>query len=390
MNFFKINFCLLFVSLTMACSEAQPSRITVGADQIDRYLPLIQEKRIAVVTNHSGLVKNIHLVDTLLALGVNITKVMAPEHGFRGDRSDGAVIEDGKDTRTGLSIVSIYGKTKKPTPAMLADVEAVIFDIQDVGVRFFTYISTMHYVMEACAENNKSLIVLDRPNPNGMYIDGPVLDTAYRSFVGMHPIPLVHGLTVGELAGMINGEGWLGNGLQCDLTVIPVRHYAHDMTYNLPVKPSPNLPNDLAISLYPSIALFEGTDVSVGRGTYAPFLQFGHPSFEGIFSHSFTPRSIPGMSKYPPHEGQTCYGRLLQDVDCKPHFTLEYLLGVYEKFEHKDKFFKPYFNTLLGQEKTIEQVRNGLPANEIRSTWEKDLASYKTMRKKYLLYDDFE
>ncbi len=390
MNFNRIYFCLLIAQAFMACSEAQPPRLIVGAEQTDKYLPQLLGKRVAVVTNHSGLVKETHLVDTLRALGVDIEKVLAPEHGFRGDRSDGILITDGKDTQTGLPVVSIYGKTKKPTPAMLHDVEVVVFDIQDVGARFFTYISTLHYVMEACAENNKPLIVLDRPNPNGMYIDGPVLDTAYRSFVGMHPIPVVHGLTVGELARMINGQGWLEKGVQCDLTIIPVKHYTHARSYHLPVKPSPNLPNALAVRLYPSLALFEGTDVSVGRGTYQPFLQFGHPSFEGVFSHSFTPSSIPGMSKYPPHEGEVCYGQSLENIVFEPHFTLDYLLLVYRDFEKKDEFFKPYFNTLLGQQNTMKQIEEGLSAEEIRSTWQKDLESYKRMRKKYLLYDDFE
>ncbi len=390
MRLFKKIQCLAFVIGFATCSEAQQQSIMVGAEQTSTYLPLIEGKRVAIVTNHSALVNNVHLVDTLMTLGVDIVKVMAPEHGFRGDRSDGAEITDSRDTKTNLPVVSIYGKTKKPTPAMLSDVDVVLFDIQDVGVRFFTFISTMHYVMEACAENNKPIIVLDRPNPNGMYVDGPVLDSAYRSFVGMHRIPLVHGLTVGELAEMINGEGWLKGGVQCDLTVISVKNYDHSTTYDLPVKPSPNLPNDLAVRLYPSLALFEGTVISIGRGTYEPFLQFGHPSMKDIFAHSFTPRSIPGMSKYPPLEGVTCYGQSFKNADFEPGFTLEYLLGVYEKFEDRQNFFKPYFHKLTGQSSTMEQIKAGLTEKEIRASWEKDLIAYKSLRKKYLLYDDFE
>lgn len=387
----KTFIIILSIFCTAACVQSQEStnpKPVVGAEQFERYLPLLADKRVAMVTNHSALVGDTHLVDTLLAKEINIVKVMAPEHGFRGDRSDGAEINDGKDAKSGLPIVSIYGKTKKPTTKMLEDVDLVVFDIQDVGVRFFTFISTMHHVMEACAENGKPLVILDRPNPNGMIIDGPILDLEFQSFVGMHPIPTLHGLTVGELAKMINGEGWLQNGTKCDLTVIPVKNYTHNMSYELPVKPSPNLPDQKSILLYPSLALFEGTQVSVGRGTQEPFLQYGHPNFKS--DYSFTPASIPGMSKYPPLEGEICYGQYLGNMDVKPGFDLTYLLDAYSAFEDKEAFFKPYFNKLMGNDITMQQVKDGLPEEGIKATWQEGLDSYKAIRKKYLLYPDFE
>ncbi len=358
----------------------------VGAEQFERYLSLLLDKKVAVVANHSALVGQTHLVDVLLKKNISVVKVMAPEHGFRGDKSDGANISDGKDAKTGLPVVSIYGKTKKPTKEMLEDVDVVVFDIQDVGVRFFTYISTMHYVMEACAEHGKQFIVLDRPNPNGMIVDGPILDLKFRAFVGMHPIPTLHGLTVGELAKMINGEGWLKNSIKCDLAVIAVKNYTHDMTYEPPVKPSPNLPNQKSIVLYPSLALFEGTMISVGRGTQEPFLQYGHPSFKS--DHSFTPVSIPGMSKYPPLEGEECFGKYLGDKTVESGFDLSYLLTAYSEFGDKDNFFKPYFNKLMGNDITMQQVKDGLSEEEIKVSWQEGLTAYKVMRKKYLLYSE--
>ncbi len=378
---------LCFSSCVHSQTESDP-KIRLGAEQLDQYIPLLIDKRVAIVANHSALVQGTHLVDTLLSHDINIVKVMAPEHGFRGDKSDGAEIANGQDTQTGLPIVSVYGKTKKPTPEMLTDVEIIVFDIQDVGVRFFTFISTMHYVMEACAENHIPMIVLDRPNPYGMVVDGPILDTTFRSFVGMHPIPTLHGLTVGELAQMINGEGWLKDGIQCKITIVPVENYDHSMEYELPVKPSPNLPNQKAIMLYPSLALFEGTQVSVGRGTHEPFLQFGHPSFGSVYSHSFKPISIPGMSKYPPHEGKVCYGKYLANQKIAKGFTLSYLLEAYAAFEDKDAFFKPYFNTLMGNRTTQNQIRDHLTEEEIRKSWKDGLDQYMEMRKKYLLYNE--
>lgn len=384
----KTSIIILSILFTAACVNSQQvdEELLVGAQQFEKYVPLLNNKRVAVVANHSALIGNIHLVDTLLAEGVEIKKVMAPEHGFRGDKSDGAEIEDGKDTKTELPIISIYGKTKKPSPEMLRNVDVIIFDIQDVGVRFFTFISTMHYVMEACAENNKQIIILDRPNPHGMVVDGPVLNLKFQSFVGMHPIPTIHGLTVGELALMINGEGWLENGAKCTLTVIPIKNYTHNTPYELPVKPSPNLPNQKSIELYPSLALFEGTQVSIGRGTQEPFLQYGHPSFKT--DYSFTPVSIPGMSKYPPLEGKTCYGYYLADADVKAGLDLSYLLNAYNDFPDKDSFFKPYFNKLLGNDLTMQQVKDGLTEEEIKSSWTEALLTYKEIRKKYLIYPE--
>ena len=301
----RVLLFLAFLTLQSACArqpadpiEHRPAALVLGAYQFESYLPLLENRRVGMLVNHTSLVGNTHLVDTLQSLGVDIRKVFAPEHGFRGTADAGEAVEDGIDKATGLPLISLYGSNKKPGREQLADLDVIIFDIQDVGARFYTYISTMHYMMEACAENGKKLIVLDRPNPNGMYVDGPVLEPEFRSFVGMHPIPVVHGLTVGELAKMINGEGWLDNGVKCDLTVIAMDGYTHDSEYALPVKPSPNLPNQLSVQLYPSLCLFEATVVSVGRGTYEPFQQIGHPSFTDM-PDSFTPVSIDGMSKYP-------------------------------------------------------------------------------------------
>lgn len=381
---------LLFLVSVTSCQSQQEidDRIMVGAERTEQYLPILKDKRVAILANHSSLIGTTHLVDSLLALDINIIKVFAPEHGFRGDRPDGAHVEDAKDVKTGLPIVSLYGKNKTLPTELLQDIDVLIFDIQDVGVRFYTYISAMHYAMESCAKMNKLFIVLDRPNPNGMFVDGPILDSAMQSYVGMHPIPVVHGLTVGELAQMINGEDWLEAG-PCDLKVISVKNYQHSDTYSLPVKPSPNLPNDQAITLYPSLALFEGTAISVGRGTYQPFLQIGHPSFTEL-PHQFTPVSIEGMSKYPPLENEKCFGMDLSQIDFQPQFTLSYLLDFYARFENKEDFFKDYFNTLMGNKVTMKQIENGWSEEEIRKSWEKELAIYKSARKKYLLYPDFE
>lgn len=369
-------------------SSPEKEKIIVGAARTGAYLPLLRGKRIAVLANHSSLIGKVHLVDTLLRSGIRVVKVFAPEHGFRGDRPDGALIRDSKDVATGLPVVSLYGQNKRLPATLLEDIDILIFDIQDVGVRFYTYISAMHYAMEACAKAGKLLLVLDRPNPNGMYVAGPVLDSTMRSYVGMHPIPVVHGLTVGELATMINGEGWLLHG-RCPLKVIGALHYDHSMTWPLPVKPSPNLPNDLAVRLYPSLALFEGTAISVGRGTYSPFLQIGHPSFNHL-PHRFRPVAIEGMSKYPPHENTICYGYDLAGEELAPHFTLRYLLEFYHTFEHKEAFFNDYFNKLTGDTTTMRQIKDGLSEADITAGWEKDLARYKQIRKKYLLYPDFE
>lgn len=366
-----------------------PAGLQVGGAQFDKYLPLLKGKRVGVVVNQTSTIGRTLLPDTLLSRGVNITAIFGPEHGFRGEAADGATIKDGKDARTGKPVRSLYGATKKPTAEMLKDVDVLIFDIQDVGTRFYTYISTMHYVMEAAAEQGKSVIVLDRPNPNGWYVDGPVMEPAHKSFVGMHPIPVVHGLTVGELAKMINGEKWLAGGKQCQLTVIPVQGYTHSTRYNLPVRPSPNLPNPHAVSLYATMCLFEGTDVSVGRGTDTPFEVIGAPTQPSTRPYSFTPRPNAG-STAPPQNGKLCYGEDLRQTGNDLGFTLRYLIDYYQQSTAKDKFFGKYFEQLTGTPTVRDMIVAGKSEPEIRAAWEPKLGEYKVMRKKYLLYPDFK
>jgi uncharacterized protein YbbC (DUF1343 family) len=383
-----IIFCV-FVSFQACAQQQKPEqekKLVLGAEQVKSYKALLFNKKVALVVNQTSMVGDKHLVDVMLENDIEVKKVFAPEHGFRGQADAGEKVESGKDPKTGLPIVSLYGKNKKPTAEQLADVDVVIFDIQDVGVRFYTYISTMHYVMEACAENNKHLIVLDRPNPNGDYIDGPVLEEEHRSFVGMHPIPIVHGLTVGELAGMINGEGWLEGGLKCELSVIRMENYTHHTPYELPVKPSPNLPNQQSIRLYPSLALFEGTSISVGRGTYMPFQVVGYPD-KRFGEFSFMPESIEGMAKYPKHEGKTCYGVDLRNIT-PPAFTLRYLLDFYRMSDFKEEFFNNFFEKLAGTSELRDQIKAGFDEQEIRLSWQEDLTKYKEMRKVYLLYPE--
>lgn len=374
-----------------AASPAPPAAaaLQVGAARFEQYLPLLKGQRVGVVVNQTSVVGRALLPDTLLSRGVNITAIFGPEHGFRGEAADGATIKDGKDQRTGRPVRSLYGATKKPTAEMLRDVDVLVFDIQDVGTRFYTYISTMHYVMEAAAEQGKSVVVLDRPNPNGWLVDGPVLEPAHKSFVGMHPIPVVHGLTVGELARMINGEKWLAGGKQCRLTVVPVQGYTHSTRYALPVRPSPNLPNPHAVSLYPTICLFEGTDVSVGRGTDTPFEVIGAPTQPSTRPYSFTPRPNAG-SPTPPQNGKLCYGQNLKDTGNDLGFTLKYLIDYYQQSTAKDKFFGKYFEQLTGTPTVREMIVAGKSEPEIRAAWEPKLGQYKLMRKKYLLYPDFQ
>jgi len=360
--------------------------LKTGADQLDQVIPLLQGKRIALVVNNTSLVGKNHLADTLLHSGVDIKKIFAPEHGFRGTADAGEQVKDGADVKTGIPLVSLYGKNKKPTTEQLADIDIVVFDIQDVGVRFYTYISTMNYVMEACAENNKVLIILDRPNPNGSYVDGPMLETEFKSFLGMNTIPLVHGLTVGELAQMVNGESWLPNKQKCLLKVITMKNWNHADQYSLPEKPSPNLPNDQAIRLYPSLGLFEGTVISVGRGTQTPFQILGHPDLQNM-PFEFTPVSIEGMSKNPPYEGKVCHGIDLRDVKFEPHLTLKFLLDFYQAFPDKNKFFNDAsFDKHMGTSKLRQQIVSGLSEEEIRASWKPDLEKFNALRKKYLLY----
>ncbi|SNC60280.1 Uncharacterized conserved protein YbbC, DUF1343 family [Hymenobacter gelipurpurascens] len=362
--------------------------LRVGAEQFERYLPQLKGKRVGLVVNQTARVGQAFLVDTLLAKGVGVTVIFGPEHGFRGEAADGATIKDGKDARSGLPARSLYGATKKPTPEMLKDVDVLVFDIQDVGTRFYTFISTMHYVMEAAAEQGKEVIILDRPNPNGWYVDGPVLEPQHKSFVGMHPIPVVHGLTVGELAQMINGEKWLAGGKQCRLTVVPVQGYTHATRYELPVRPSPNLPNAHSVSLYATICLFEGTDVSVGRGTDMPFEVIGAPTQPKSRPFSFTPKPNTG-SPTPPQNGKVCYGQDLRQTGNDVGFSLKYLLDFYKQSTDKEHFFGKYFEQLSGTRSLREQVIAGKSEQEIRKSWEPALGQYKALRKKYLLYPDF-
>lgn len=365
-----------------------PATVLPAADQPDLYLPMLKGKRVGLVVNQTAVMTsrdNMHLVDFLMKEGITIAKVFVPEHGFRGLADAGEVVNSEIDKQTGLPIVSLYGNNKKPSSETLKDVDIVIYDLQDVGIRFYTYISTMHYLMESCAENKKPLLIFDRPNPNGNYVDGPVLKPGYESFVGMHPIPVVHGLTVGELARMINGEGWLKGKAKADIQVIPVKNWNHSMQYSLPVKPSPNLPNDVAIRLYPSLCYFEGTDVSLGRGTYYPFQVYGYPDPKfGEFS--FTPISIPGMSKTPPQLDKKCYGRDLRNTSLDHQFTLEYLLEAYNLSGKKEKFFNNFFDKLAGTDQLRKDILAGKSESAIREGWKKDLELYQISRSKYLLY----
>lgn len=382
---------LVAESVTEAKKEsAQSYPIQLGAERMDQYLSQLQGKRVALVVNQTSVIGKTHLVDTLLQLGVDIKKVFAPEHGFRGNHSAGAIIKDGKDLKTSLDVVSLYGKNKKPSAEMLADVDVVLFDIQDVGVRFYTYISTMHYVMEACAELDKKVVVLDRPNPNGYYIDGPILEPEYKSFIGMHAIPIVHGLTVGELAQMINGEKWLKNEVICDLRIVSCLNYTHDSLYHLPVRPSPNLPNMNSVYLYPYLGLFEGTNVSIGRGTDFPFQVIGRPGSVGAFS--FTPRSIPGVSDNPKHLGKECVGEtipdfLSDDILSQNTLNLTWLILMYENNRAEDgEYFKDFFYKLAGNKELRIKIEAGMSDADIRKTWQPGLDKYKVKRKKYLLY----
>lgn len=386
---YSLLICFLAFFLTaISHQSAHGQQVLVGAEQSHLYLPLLQGKKVGLVGNQTSILPqsaNKHVVDLLLEKGVQVKKVFVPEHGFRGTADAGEKVDNSVDQKTGLPIISLYGNNKKPSADQIKDLDVVIFDLQDVGTRFFTYISTMHYVMEACAEQGKKVIIFDRPNPNGGYIDGPMLKPGFESFVGMHNIPIVHGLTVGELAQMIKGEKWLKGGLTVDLEVIPVANWRHAQAYNLPIKPSPNLPNDLSIKLYPSTCLFEGTVASLGRGTYFPFQVYGYPDPKfGDFT--FTPVSIDGMSKTPPHQDKLCYGRDLRGESMNHQFTLSYLLEAFQKSGMKEKFFNNYFNTLVGTDELKKQILAGKSEAEIRESWKAGHEDYKNKRQKYLIY----
>jgi uncharacterized protein YbbC (DUF1343 family) len=389
-NFLQVLFMVLIFP---ACNSlpAGPSTkgIITGAQKIEEYRTLIEGKAIAIVANQTSMAGNNHLVDTLHSLGMNIKAIFAPEHGFRNLADAGEKITDGKDPVTGLPIISLYGGHLKPTPEDLSGIDIVIFDIQDVGTRFYTYISTLSLVEEACAENNKKLLLLDRPNPNGFYFDGNILDTAYSSFVGMHPVPVAHGMTPGEYAAMANGEGWLKGGVKCDLTVIKCDNWDHSTYYELPIKPSPNIPNQTAVYLYPSLCFFEGTVLSCGRGTDFPFQVFGGPEMPDR-GFSFTPKPSFGAQN-PLHNGAVCHGTDLRNaikdkIVPVPHINLGWVIGAYRDYPDKENFFKKYFDTLAGGPIIREQIIKGMTADQIYETWKPGLETFGKIRAKYLLY----
>ncbi len=379
-----ISLVIAFLVL-LSTSTTSAQKIKMGAEQLDLLLPKLINQRVALLVNHTSTIGKTHLVDSLQKRGADIKKIFSPEHGFRGNADAGETVKDDTDTKTGLSVVSLYGANKKPSAAQLSDVDIIIFDIQDVGVRFYTYISSLHYLMEACAEQNKKVIVLDRPNPNGNVIDGPILEPALKSFVGMHPIPISHGLTIGEYAQMINGEGWLEGKKKCLLEIIAMQNYTHAFSYSVPTKPSPNLPNDQAIALYPSTCLFEGTVLSVGRGTLHPFEWIGHPDLKNQ-PFQFTPTTILGMAKNPPHENKICHGIDLTTEKTGKEIFLKHLISLYRQFPDKEKFFIPYFDKLAGTKNLKEQIKKGMTEKQIKSTWKKGLENYKKVSKKYKLY----
>lgn len=384
----KITFFLIVINSAQK-SFAQTERILVGAEQTELYFKDIKNKRIAVVANQTSRIRSrkkyVHLIDTLISMNINVKKVFAPEHGFRGIADAGEKVSDGFDIKTGLPIVTLYGENRKPSSKHLENIDVVIFDIQDVGARFYTYISTMHMVMESVAENNKKIYILDRPNPNGHYVDGPILDMKFKSFVGMHPVPIVHGMTVGEFAMMINEEGWLKKGIKSDLKVIPLKNYDRKIIYDLPIKPSPNLPNKQSINLYPSLCFFEQTDISIGRGTNMQFQIFGNPYWDNKL-FSFTPKSMSG-AKFPKHQNTKCYGFDLSNQSILSQINLEWLIFAYNNSKDKLSFFKKGFVRLAGNNILQKQIENGKTAKQIRDGWKKGIKKFKNLRKNYLLYD---
>jgi uncharacterized protein YbbC (DUF1343 family) len=394
-----LGFVGMFILLTCSLLYDVPTRtptygnVITGAERLDQYLPGLRGKRVGIVANHTSIIGEVHLVDSLLSLGADIRKIFTPEHGFRGTADAGERIGTSVDQRTGLPLISLYGNNLKPSNEDLKDLDIVIYDIQDVGARFYTYISTMHYVMEACAENGIPFMVLDRPNPNGFYVDGPVLDPEYRSFVGMHPVPVVHGMTVAEYAKMVNGEGWLFGGIKADLRYVICENYDHLTLYRLPVRPSPNLQTQLAIYLYPSLCFFEGTIMSVGRGTHFPFMGFGHPLLANA-DFQFIPESTEG-ARFPPLIGEIVNGVDLTGT-CEEYLierrslNLEWLLFAYTNTPREIEFFNNFFSRLSGNSLLRSWIESGLTASEISASWLQDVEDFKKIRRKYLLYDDFE
>jgi uncharacterized protein YbbC (DUF1343 family) len=389
----KICLFILLINISLFTLSYAQEPLLTGADRTELYVSYLKNKNVGMVINQTSIIgkNDVSSIDSLLKLGIHITKIFGPEHGFRGNASNGTTVDDSVDPKTGIPAISLYGKHYKPTPADLQGLNLIVFDIQDVGARFYTYLSTLHYVMEACAENNVELMILDRPNPNGFYVDGPMLDTAYRSFVGLDQLPIVHGLTIAEYAQMINGEGWLKNHVQCKLKIIKMAGYNHDLPYTLPVNPSPNLNTAQSILLYPSVCLFEGTTLSLGRGTLVPFQVLGHPLLNGQFKFAFTPVSIPGMSEDPPQKEKTCYGIDLRHYDVNQFriskkIDILWLIKLYNAFPDKAHFFNAYFSKLAGTDQLRKQIEAGQSEEEIRKSWEPALSRYKEMRKKYLLY----
>jgi uncharacterized protein YbbC (DUF1343 family) len=387
-----------YASAVPAAHRASGKNILTGADQTEKYLPYLKGKRVGMVVNPTSIIGNTTSVDSLKTLGVNIVAIFGPEHGFRGDASAGAKVDDSIDEKTGIPAISLYGKHQKPSAEDLKNIDLMIFDIQDVGVRFYTYINTLQHVMEACAVNGKELLILDRPNPNGFYVDGPILEAHLKSGIGINPIPIVHGLTVGEYAQMLNGEDWLENKVKCKLKIIKVANYLHSMPYSLPVKPSPNLNTQQSILLYPTLCLFEGTIISQGRGTYFPFTVLGNPDLKGKYKFFFTPRSIKGMAETPLHQDKNCYGLDLRKYNTNKFrktgkINLSWLIELYNAYPYKDKFFDykqskqmGNFDKLAGTENLRKQIIAGKSEQEIRQSWEPGLSQYKIMRKNYLLY----
>ncbi|ARK09166.1 DUF1343 domain-containing protein [Fibrella sp. ES10-3-2-2] len=399
---FLLSICLLAPACRSVTATNRPGKpadsIVTGADRTDQYVPYLQGKRVGMVVNQTSIIGNKPSVDSLLNRGVKIVRIFGPEHGFRGNASNGAKVADEVDAKTGVPVISLYGKNNKPTTAQLADIDVLVFDIQDVGCRFYTYINTLTHVMEACAANNKELMILDRPNPNGYVVDGPMLDDHLHSGIGMHPIPITHGMTMAEFAQMANGEGWLPNKAQCKLRVVKLANYDHDKPYTLPVLPSPNLNTQQSILLYPSICLFEGTIVSQGRGTYMPFTVLGAPALKDKYAFSFKPVSLKGMSETPLHQDTECYGLDLRKYDTNKlrkskQINLGWLIEMYKAYPDKDRFFDRSqskqmgdINKLAGTENLKKQIIAGTPEADIRKSWEPGLSNYKKMRKQYLLY----
>ena len=378
--------CIIYFSASTLNAQ---NRIINADERLQEYLPLLRNRMVAILSNQSAIINKKHLVDILLSEKIDVVKIFSPEHGFRGNADAGSEVKNQIDKKTKLPIISLYGDNKKPSDKDLENVDIVLFDIQDVGVRFFTFISTLTYAMEACALNGKRIIVLDRPNPNAGYVDGPVLEQNFKSFVGMHPVPIVYGMTIGEYAKMINGEHWLPNNLTCDLQVIEVLNYKHGTRNVVTIPPSPNLNSELSILAYPSLCLFEGTVVSVGRGTKMPFTVYGHPNFMNG-EYYFTPKSIKNMSTNPPYKNIKCRGFNLDNENelLKHHFSLAYLINAYAVYPEKDKFFNNFFNKLTGNELLKQQIVDGISENEIRKTWEFELDKFKQIRKKYLIYEE--